>query len=131
MRRGRWTGVWLVLVAVFFTQSGLNAETQVAEQVRGPSQGSLPDEASPPPGGGGGGQASPSPDNVIPVMPGNPEGLDAVPPASPSPSPMSGGGGGGPADGWYGPFIRVLPGGDAADWTPATEASPTDRPVVD
>lgn len=130
MRRGRWTGVWLVLVAVFFTQSGLNAETQVAEQVRGPSQGNLPDETSPSPGGGGGGgQASPSPDNIIPVLPGNPGGLDAVPTASPSPTPMNGGGGGGPADGWYGPFIRVLPSGGVEGASPTP--SPPERPVVD
>jgi hypothetical protein len=67
--------------------------------------------ASPAPQGGGGGGAPRS--NVVPVLRGNPDGIDAVAePASPSPSPM--GGGGGAVDG---PFIRVLPGGDAADWT--------------
>ena len=129
MRRGRWTGVWLVLVAVFFTQSGLNAETQVAQQVRGPSQGNLPDEASPTPGGGGG-QASPSPDNVIPVLPGNPGGLDAVPTTSPTPM-NGGGGGGGPVDGWYGPFIRVLPDEGVTGRTASPTPSPPERPVVD
>lgn len=77
-------------------------------------------EASPPVGGGGGGGQRPS--NVIPVMPGNPNGIDAVPDPSPSPNPDGGGGGGMPAD--FSPFIRVLPGGDAADWARSPSPSP-------
>jgi hypothetical protein len=80
-----------------------------------------PSPAASPQGGGGGGGQRPS--NVIPVMPGNPNGIDAVPEPSPSPSPNDGGGGGGlPADG--SPFIRVLPGGDAADWTRSPSPGP-------
>jgi hypothetical protein len=53
---------------------------------------------------------------VVPVLRGNPNGVDAVQDATPTPSEGGGGGGGAvPAD--MSPFIRVLPGGDAADWT--------------
>lgn len=133
MRRSRWTGVWVVFVAVLFTQGGVNGDRLAQAEVSGPSQGTLPSaEAVAATGGGGGGpEASPSPEsNVIPVLPGNPWGLDAVP--APSPSPAMGGGGGGPVEAGVmdGPFIRVLPGGDAADWTRSPSPSPTGRPRV-
>lgn len=78
------------------------------------------------PGGGGGGGGfggGDRPSNVIPLLEGNPNGLDAVP--TPEPSPP-GGGGGGPATDPYmiNPFIRVLPGGDAADWTRSPSPGP-------
>lgn len=94
--------------------------------------GSRPDEpddrpvpgsaASPQGGGGGGGGQRPS--NVVPVMPGNPDGIDAVPEPSPSQDPNQGGGGGGGMPMDYSPFIRVLPGGDAADWARSPSPSP-------
>lgn len=68
-------------------------------------------------GGGGGGS------NIVPALRGNPTGVDAVHEASPSPSTGGGGGGGGvPAD--WSPFIRVLPGGDAADWARSPSPEP-------
>ncbi|MFN3429896.1 MAG: hypothetical protein ACK46X_08080 [Candidatus Sericytochromatia bacterium] len=81
----------------------------------------VPGSAASPQGGGGGGGQRPA--NVIPVMPGNPDGIDAVPDPSPSPDPNGGGGGGGvPPE--YSPWIRVLPGGDAADWARSPSPSP-------
>jgi hypothetical protein len=69
-----------------------------------------------PPAGGGGGGGTARRSAVVPVLRGNPDGVDAVQDATPSPSELGGGGGGGvPAD--LSPFIRVLPGGNAADWT--------------
>lgn len=64
-------------------------------------------------GGGGGGGTTRRRSAVVPVLRGNPNGVDAVQDATPTP----GGGGGGAAPADHSPFIRVLPGGDAADWT--------------
>lgn len=137
LRRG--TGWWLVAGALFLMQTGGQAEGR--KTVTGPSQGAIPaDFTLAAAGGGGGGGAqddgarSPSPaastgggggggSNIVPALRGNPSGVDAVHEASPSPSMGGGGGGGGvPAD--LSPFIRVLPGGDAADWARSPSPEP-------
>ena len=150
MAKRGWAGLALVTAALVGTQLGVAAEDASTQLGNGPSQGHIPANfllaqggggggaseggsasarpvspaptgspspaASPSPQGGGGGPAS----NIVPVAPQDPHGIDAV--ADPSPAPQGGGGGPAPID--TSPFIRVLPGGDAADWTRSPSPSP-------